>query len=1043
MSELLSRLQSSLTDSYHIERELGEGGMAVVFLATDLKHNRKVAIKVLKPELSESLGGDRFLQEIETAAGLSHPHILAVHDSGNADGLLYYVMPFVEGESLRDRIDREQQLPINDALDICKEVGEALGHAHTIGIIHRDIKPENILLYGGHAVIADFGIAKAVSVAGGEQLTATGIAVGTPAYMSPEQAAGDKVDGRSDIYALACLTYEMLAGQPPFTGRNVQSLVQQHIAAPPPDVSNLRMSISPDIAAAIQRAMAKTPADRFATATEYTQALSGVAQPTAGRITWASLVKRRVPHVLAGYALAALFVLLAIDFAVNRFVLSPYLTTFGLVALASLLPAVALIAYYRGSWEGSRPRALKLGVAANLAASALILWLAFGAKDLGAATTRVVVQDEDGNTVERVVPKSAFRKRLAVYSFANEASDSATDWLQYGLPMAVEADLEQDLFIKTAGSEIMTEDLRRAGYASGLGVPLTLMRQIAGDNNLPYFMTGSFVATDTAVEATVQLYETRRAKLLSERRYFSTNVFSVADEVSVVLKHDLGIPKRHIDEVEDLPVADRLTSSEAAYRDLVKAYVALTVDQDWPAAMTAIRASVEADPTNAYAHLIRYGISLLGNDQAGAAQALEDAMRHRHKLSERAQYQTKFQYYDYKADAEKALAVLKMWVELLPDDVEGRAAYASVLAIRDRRPEAVEQFESILEIDPTQTEYLQTLGNLTQSLGDFDRATMYFERYAEEFPDKYESYLELGQLLRLQGRFDEAKATFERALLVEPENIVILINLAGLERRFGNIEAAMTGLQAVLEQAKTRQDTVTIYGALANAYEYRGQIQQALEYQDLQLTLAATFSAPLVILRARLELLDDYVSVGQEPLAWQLLASIEQQMQPPVDRVAAFGYLNIALEKEEPDSVDAAAERIQSFIDDFGVQALQPPVVHARGRALEMREQYREAIETFQALLEITPTDISLHTDIGRCQRRLGELDEAEASFERSLEAFPYSPSVHYQLALLQETRGDVEMAVQHLETALDVWANADSLYKPAARARDKLAELQ
>src|SRR5437016_7750729 len=219
LADLLARLQAALADRYTIERELGRGGMATVYLAQDRKHHRQVAIKVLKPELAAALGPERFLREIDTAARLNHPYILPLHDSGEAEGFLYYVMPYIEGESLRDRLKREGQLPLDDALRIALEVASALSHAHSHDVVHRDIKPENILLSGGEAVVADFGIARAITQAAGTRLTGTGVPVGTPGYMSPEQATGGaRLDGRSDVDSRACVLYEMLAGEPPFAG---------------------------------------------------------------------------------------------------------------------------------------------------------------------------------------------------------------------------------------------------------------------------------------------------------------------------------------------------------------------------------------------------------------------------------------------------------------------------------------------------------------------------------------------------------------------------------------------------------------------------------------------------------------------------------------------------------------------------------------------------------------------------------------------------------------------------------------------------------
>ncbi len=309
MADQLEQLQAALADRYAIERELGRGGMATVYLAEDLKHRRKVAVKVLRPELAAAIGPDRFLREIQITARLTHPHILPLLDSGAAAGFLYYVMPFVEGESLRDRLTREKQLPIDDAIQITREVADALDYAHRNDVIHRDIKPENILLADRHARVADFGIARAISAAGGDRLTETGIAVGTPAYMSPEQAAGSgDVDQRSDEYALACVVYEMLAGEPPFIGPTAEVVLRKQMTAALPDIHVVRVGLPPPVVAALSRALAKTPADRFTTVTRFAEAISprGGMTPTDTRPVRTGVIRSRTLRI--GVAAAAVVI---------------------------------------------------------------------------------------------------------------------------------------------------------------------------------------------------------------------------------------------------------------------------------------------------------------------------------------------------------------------------------------------------------------------------------------------------------------------------------------------------------------------------------------------------------------------------------------------------------------------------------------------------------------------------------------------------------------------------------------------------------------
>jgi len=285
VTDQTDRLAQALAGHYTIERELGAGGMATVYLAEDVKHRRKVAVKVLRPELAAVLGADRFVQEITTTASLQHPHILPLFDSGEADSFLFYVMPYVDGETLRQRLDREKQLGIEESVRIATEVLDALEYAHQQGVIHRDIKPENILLHGGRPMVADFGIALAVSAAAGGRMTETGLSLGTPHYMSPEQATAEKdLTARSDVYSLACVLYEMLTGEPPHMGNSAQQIIMKIVTDTPRSVTELRKSVPPNVAAAVAQALEKLAADRFESAAAFAHALANPAFTTT-RVT--------------------------------------------------------------------------------------------------------------------------------------------------------------------------------------------------------------------------------------------------------------------------------------------------------------------------------------------------------------------------------------------------------------------------------------------------------------------------------------------------------------------------------------------------------------------------------------------------------------------------------------------------------------------------------------------------------------------------------------------------------------------------------------
>ncbi|HEX2778362.1 MAG TPA: protein kinase [Gemmatimonadaceae bacterium] len=436
MIDLHDDLAAALAHRYEVERELGHGGMAIVYLARDVKHSRRVAVKVLRPDLASSIGAERFLREISVAAGLTHPNILSLHDSGAAEGLLYYVMPFIEGETLRARLDREHQLPIDEALAIARQVGAALDYAHAHGVVHRDIKPENILIAGEHVCVADFGLARALYTASTQRLTESAVAVGTPAYMSPEQAAADpEVDGRADIYSLACVIYEMIVGTPPFRGATAQALLAQHLTASAPSICAQRANCPPALDAAVRRALEKVPADRFRTARDFIAALS--AAPTPATLPAAAVAtsparsrRARILGIAAGIAVVAGGTGIAIakgwherDVQLDpaTFAVLPF-TTRGGAADTSVL--ADRIGDALGEWQGVKVRRLPH---ASGSSERLNLGDALEqARTLGASRAIGGTTSRQGDSVE---------VRLTVYDLA--ARDEGRHWPPIVLPAGV------------------------------------------------------------------------------------------------------------------------------------------------------------------------------------------------------------------------------------------------------------------------------------------------------------------------------------------------------------------------------------------------------------------------------------------------------------------------------------------------------------------------------------------------------------------------------------------------------------------------------
>jgi TolB-like protein len=378
------------------------------------------------------------------------------------------------------------------------------------------------------------------------------------------------------------------------------------------------------------------------------------------------LFRRRIPQILGAYLIASWAVLEFADWAVNRYLLSPYLVDFAFALLALMAPSVLLLAWFHGAPD-SWSRVEKIGIPLNLAVAGIVLFGVFQGRDLGAATTTVVVADEEGNQLQRVVPKAEFRRKIALFPFDNVSADTSLGWLQYGLPVAIYLDLRQDIFFDVQHAAYFADQLREAGYAAGVEVPLSLQREIAQETHRNHFLTGTITRAEGEIVVETSLYDAARGRLVSEA----------------------SVSGADLEESTDLPVAELVTASRSAFRDYVEGFRAVVLDGDWERAIRALNRAREEDPTFAYAHMMAYIVLLLGNRGPEGQEAIKAAVEYEYRLAERDRFAAKLNYYHLvRQDVEKAVAVARMQTELFPDDVEGHASLAQLLGLQNDRPAA-------------------------------------------------------------------------------------------------------------------------------------------------------------------------------------------------------------------------------------------------------------------------------------------------------------------------------------------------------------------
>ncbi|MGD2123945.1 MAG: tetratricopeptide repeat protein [Gemmatimonadota bacterium] len=756
------------------------------------------------------------------------------------------------------------------------------------------------------------------------------------------------------------------------------------------------------------------------------------------------LWKRRVPHLIGVYLGISWGVLEFVGFLVNQYLLSTHLVTLCLVVMASLIPSVMVVAYFHGApGRQGWTKVERVTVPANLIGLAVLLSIMFTGKDLGAATTSVTVTDEEGVETERVIPKSEFRTRIALFYFDADPADTAAAWLRYGVPSAVATDLAQNHFLDLRSAPLFADRLREAGFEELVDVPLSLQREIAEDLHRSHFVAGTVSTAGGEISATVSLYDARRGGLLEERTFDGEDVFALADEISLQLRQDLGVPELGGEEDQDLPVSELLTDSPEAYRCYVEASEGIYVRRDFAGAAIPIEEAIAIDPTFADAQYSLAQVYYLTNRTEEAVAPLQAAMEHIYRFPERSRFQVKSDYYFLvRQDAVRAMASIEMWADLFPDDIAAYQARAQIQMVRNDKPGWLASLQKILELDPAQRDVLLQIGDLQQAMGDLAAARESFRTYADEFPDNTQVLAQLAGVARLTGELEEARALYDRALLLDPSDVGLMVGMGNAERSLGRFGEALQQFDMALAAAATPEERAQVQKALESYYESRGQLERATEHLEQRLAAQSSFLPELYAVLVRMSAADAYVEAGREAEAFAMVEEVRRQVQPPFDAMAALGKLRIHLARDDADAVEAALPAVEAMLASLGFENLRPALVHARGRMLELRGEHREAIEAYEEERRLSPADMTIPRRLGRCYRELGEYDHALTLIQEALRVSPYDPRTNYEIALTFDAMGLTDDARTHLHRALEVWTEADEGYQPAARAREALASL-
>ena len=763
------------------------------------------------------------------------------------------------------------------------------------------------------------------------------------------------------------------------------------------------------------------------------------------------LLKRRVPQIVGAFLATSWIFLEFTDWAVDQYALSPNLTNFVVTGLLLLLPAVAVLAWRHGTpGEDKWTRVDATVIGLNLIAAGAILMTVFSGQELGAATTVRLLEDDDGNTVERVIPKAAFRRNVLVWDFDNDSGDPELDWLRSGLWIGLVQDLYQDLWVTPTevNDPRVREPLRQAGFDLPYGVPLALKRQLAEAVSVGHFLIGEILEQDgdTLVVRT-SLYETRNAREVASRTYRGASAFEIADRMSVDVRRDLGIPNWQIEESIDLPLAETLTDSPEAFRLLAEVRLAMFENRLSDVRAEA-REAIELDPAFASAHGAAASASLLMGDQAAARDGIAEALRHSYRLPERSRLL--LQMLDrmlFRMDPEGALQTGGYWIELYPQDLMARQLLAQTHAMQGDIEGMITQFQALLAIDSANVLSLQSIAAGFRGKQEYDSALVYYDRLAKLQPTDVQTRLNIAATQTSRLQFDEAREELERARGIAPDNPDVHGQLARLDMSQGRYEDAARHLEEMSSLGRTPQQRSLIAGVAETYYYSRGQYEPLQEAFLERMRVTPEFAVPIDAVR---RVLDSEVLIyasdwGRGAFALRQLDSLRASVSEPWSLLTDVPAVQIHLDRGDAESARESLQGLRALNEAFG----DAPGRNARMRWVEGRIAWIEdgdcdrALESYRAAQELSPRSLTYRAWSTACLTDLERWEEAGEGMTWLLERLPGDGKIRLMAARLYAGQGRTADAIAELELALGYWSEADASFRPAAEARGLLAELQ